>query len=142
MQLTGSRNDDSHAQNIAANSLVSVAKREAQRLLASAYVAVNTAPNIVSVQYTCDADPSRRWCYTVVDATTFRLVNVHSGLVLPLPMEEPTEIPTPSSIHVMGSLHVIGRLAPGGRVVADIIVLSSQAPREAISGYNLVTFRN
>jgi hypothetical protein len=42
----------------------------------------NTERNIVSVQYTCDHDPSRRWRYTVVDATTFRLVNLHSGLCL------------------------------------------------------------
>ena len=42
----------------------------------------NTDRNIVSVQYTCDSDPSRRWRYTVVDGATFRLVNVHSGLCL------------------------------------------------------------
>jgi len=42
----------------------------------------NTERNIESVQYTCDGDASRRWRYTAVDATTFRLVNAHRGLCL------------------------------------------------------------
>jgi hypothetical protein len=35
-----------------------------------------------SVHYNLYSDPSRRWRYTVVDATMFRLVNVYGGLYL------------------------------------------------------------
>jgi cytolethal distending toxin subunit A len=43
----------------------------------------NTERNTVSVQYTCDTDPSRRWRYSEMgDGVTFRLINVHSGLCL------------------------------------------------------------
>jgi len=42
----------------------------------------NTALNTTSVQYTCDNDPSRRWLFMPMDATTFRLVNMNSKLCL------------------------------------------------------------
>jgi len=42
----------------------------------------NTALNTTSVQYTCDNDPSRRWLFMPIDATTFRLVNMNSKLCL------------------------------------------------------------
>jgi hypothetical protein len=41
-----------------------------------------TDRNIVSVQYLCDTDPSRKWRYMEIEGGMFRLVNVHSGLCL------------------------------------------------------------
>jgi len=63
----------------------------------------STERNIVSVQYTCDSDPSRRWRYTVVDATTFRLAQMFTAdSVLPSLGEELVETPWLSNIHMMG----------------------------------------
>src|SRR5215831_10630886 len=52
--------------------------------------------NVPIVQFTCDMDPSRRWHYNVVDATTIRLVNKHHSC--------------PNTL-AMGTRHVIGEFA-------------------------------
>jgi len=83
----------------------------------------STERNIVSVQYTCDSDPSRRWRYTVVDATTFRLAQMFTAdSVLPSLGEELVETPRLSNIHVMGTLLVIGRfvLDSNNKRIADL----------------------